>query len=1033
MTGFWTFFIRKEHFTVLLMVALILGGLVAAIAIPKESAPEVVIPIGVITTVLPGASANDVERLITDKIEDRVLSVEHVSKVTSSSGDGVSSITVEFEANANIDKSIQSLKDEVDKVRGDLPTEAQAPVVTEVNFADQPIIIASISGNFAPGELTSLGQTVQSDLERVSGVSRVSLSGVRAREVQVILEQTKLQQYGLTASNVVNAISASGLATPEGSIVVDGVSYAVRLEAGLTTPEQVGAVAVSGPGGVALHVRDVANVIDGLEDPSTYSRVSVSGKPSQPALTLSVYKSQGGNILSTATAVKKELAALKGSALSGTETVVSFDAAKQVDDDLSELSRAGLETVALVMVVLFLTLGWREAVVAAASVPLSFLIAFIGMYAAGNTINFVSLFSLILAIGILVDSGIVVVEAIHTHLGRLGNKYDAAVEALHEYAWPLFAGTLTTVAVFVPLFFLSGVVGKFIASIPFTIIFVLLASIFVALGFVPLLAVFFIKKSTHSGLEDTQEHFMQRIKDWYIQFLRRVLGDKKWENRFLITMGVLFFVALMFPGLGLVKTIFFPANNADTIYVQIEKPQGTSLGSTDLATREVEELLYSDKNIESFVTDVGEGSAFISGGSGGQVANITISLSPKRHGSSDQIIEEVRKELQPVHSATVTVSGPSNGPSTGQPVAVTFSGDSMAALSKTVDKAAIVLTGIKGATNVTTSTRNDSSEFVVSLDTAEATQLGVSPAVVASTLRTALYGTKATSLRSGSNDIDVYVKLDLNPSYKDPSETNYASIDAIRSLTIPGSKGNVPLSSIASISYAPAQTVISHEDGKRTVSLGADVAKGGNAQVITSQFQKAMQKVSLPDGVSMKIGGETEDVQKSFGEMVVALIAGAALMLGILMLEFNSFRQSFYLLLIIPLSLIGVLTGLLVTGSALSLPSMLGVIALAGVIINHAIILMDSIARIGREHPGHSLHDVVIEAASTRLRPILLTTVTTVIGMIPLSIASAEWGPLAFAIMFGLTFSLMLTLLLIPILYTRWPGKRVRLQFESHH
>lgn len=1014
------------------MAALTIGGLVAMLAIPKESTPEIIIPIGVINTVLPGASANDVERLITDKIEDRVLSVEHVSKVTSTSGDGVSSIVVEFDANANIDKSIQSLKDEVDKVHSELPTEALVPTVSSVNFSDQPILIASISGNLAPAELTALGESVKSDIERVPGVSSVDVSGVRKREVQVILQQAKLRQYNLTVSDVTSAISSSGLATPEGSIVVGGVSYAVRLEAGLSTPEQVGNVSIAGPGGATLHIRDIANVIDGLQNPSTYSRVSVNGKPSQPSLTLSIHKSKGGNILSTANAVKKELNTLKGTTLSGTETVISFNAADKINSDLTELTRAGFETVVLVMIILLLTLGWREAIVAAASIPLSFLIAFIGMYATGNTINVVSLFSLILAIGILVDSGIVIVEAIHTHLEKLGNKFDAAVEALREYAWPLFAGTLTTVAVFVPLFFLSGIVGKFIASIPFTIIFVLLASIFVALGLVPLLAIFLVKKSQHSQMENSQERIMGKIKVWYEAFLRGVLGNKKWENRFLIAMGIGFILALCIPGFGLVTSIFFPAEDSDTLYVQVEKPQGTALGATDLSVREVEEILYTDNRIESFVTDVGEGSAFTgSGGAGAQLANITLSLKKDRKKTSSQITEELRKELSPVTSATVTVASPNNGPSSGQPISVTFSGTDTAALTKTVDMAAQTLAGIKNVTNINTSTRNDSSEFVVSLDTAKATQLGISPLAVASTLRTALYGTKATSLRSGTNDIDVYVKLDLNPAYTDPSETNHASIDAIRSLTIPGMHGAIPLSSIATVSYAPAQTVITHEEGKRTASLGADVAKGGNAQVITTQFQKAMAKVNIPDGVKMKIGGETEDVSKTFMEMVVALIAGAALMLGILMLEFNSFRQSFYLLLVIPLSLIGVFLGLLVTNSPLSLPSMLGVIALAGVIINHAIILMDSIARIGREQPGHSLTDVVVDAASTRLRPILLTTITTVVGMIPLSLASPEWGPLAFAIMFGLAFSLMLTLVLIPILYNRWPGKRVRKEFAA--
>ncbi len=1030
MTEFWKFFIKREHFTVLLMLVLVAVGAYSAIAIPKESSPAIVIPIGIITTVLPGASASDVEQLVTNKIEDRVLSVENVSKVTSSSADGMSSITVQFTASADITKSIQLLKDEVDKVRTQLPTDALAPTVTQINFSDQPIVIASISGALAPGELTAVGQSVQSDLERVPGVSTVDLSGVRAREVQVIIQQAKLRQYNIPVSTIINAIQASGLASPAGSISVNGVNYDVKLNAGIATPEDVAAVSFTGPGGVALHVSDVANVVDGLENPTTYSRVSVAGAPSQGALTLSVHKSAGGNVVTTGNAVKAEIAKLQKTTLSGTKMVVTTDSSKTVNKDLTELTRAGLETVVLVIIVLLLSLGWREALISAASIPLSFLIAFIGLYASGNTINFISLFSLILAIGILVDSGIVVVEAIHTHLEHAQSRFDAAAAALHEYAVPLVAGTCTTIAVFVPLFFLSGTVGKFIASIPFTIIFVLIASIFVALGMVPLLAIFFVKPPKEHARANRQERGMTRIKVWYEKFITEMLHDTKRQNQFLILMGVLFVVAMALPATGLVKTIFFPGASSDNVYVQIEKPVGTVLDTTDLATREVEEILYKDKRIESFVTDVGEGSAFTgNSSSGSQIANITVTLKAG-HEDSTKYVDDLRKELTPVTDATITVSQPATGPSSGAPVSIIFSGSDISAITAAVEKGAQVLRGIPGTTNVTTSTKNDSSQFTVALNTAQAANLGVSPTAVASTLRTALYGVKATSIRSGTNNIDVYVKLDLNPAYTDPSKTTNTTIDSVRALTVPGAHGPVPLASIATVTFEPSQTVIAHENGVRTVTLSSDLTKSGNAQQVTAAFQKAFAS-QVPSGVTMGVEGDSQDIANSFRDMLLALLAGAAFMLAILVLEFNSFRLAFYLLLIIPLSLIGVFAGLFITNSPLSFPSMLGVIALAGVIINHAIILMDSIARIGREESGKTLIDVVVEATSLRLRPILLTTVTTVIGMIPLSFVSALWGPLAFTIMFGLAFSLLLTLLLIPIMYTRWPGKRVRAQFKQ--
>lgn len=1022
MTRFWTFFIDRHHFTALLAAVLIVGGFYAVAVIPKESSPEVHVPIGVITTALPGASADDVEALITNKIEDRVIGIENATKVTSSSGDGISMVTVEFDAHADIDKSIDLLKDAVDTVRPDLPADATDPTVSDVNLADQPIFILSVAGALTPVELTALGETLQNELERVPGVSSVSVSGVRDRQVQVIVAEEKLAQYGLTLADVTNAIRTAGISAPAGSITQDGIHYSVRLEAGATSTAQVGAIALQGPGGQPVFVRDVATVIDGLADASTFSRVSVAGSPTTPALTLSIYKTSGGNILETGTAVREKLKALEATTLSGTQTVITYDAAHDIAKDLKKLTRVGFETVGLVLVILLLTIGWRESLVAAASIPLSFLIAFIGLEVSGNTINFVSLFSLILAIGILVDSGIVVVEAIHTRLMTLKNKRAAAVAMLREYAWPLIAGTMTTVAVFIPLFFLSGIVGKFIASIPFTVIFVLIASIFVALGLVPILALYVVKPEP-SAIEARQEEWNERAKHWYKEWLRTLLTNRKKGTRFMQLMGLLFVLSFFLPATGLIKTVFFPSEDMTFVYVDVEKPAGTALADTDLAVRAVEEYLYNDPRIASFVSDVGTGNYFSgTGASGSHLGTITINLAEDRTETSSEIVTALRRELADFSDAHLTVSEPADGPPTGAAFEATFSGDDLAALGSAAETAARVLADVEGTTNVSTSMRDDGAEFVVRIDSAKAVELGVSPAAAADTLRGALYGTKAMTIRDGSTDIEVHTRLNLNPQYQDTAEVSEASIESIRNLTVSGSKGAVPFSSFAQIAYEPASASIKHKDGTRIATVTSDAAAGGNALQITRAFTERIKSEQLPEGVTMKIGGETEDVNQSFTEMIIALLAGAALMLAILVLEFNSFRHSLHLLLIIPLSLVGVFFGLFITGASLSFPSMLGVIALAGVIINHAIILMDSIARFSENRtPDQSTEDIVVEAAASRLRPIILTTATTCVGMVPLAVSGGMWGPLAFAIMFGLAWSLLLTLVLIPLLYHRTP------------
>lgn len=1018
------------------MVILILAGSYAVASIPKESTPDISIPLGIVVTVLPGASSADVERLVTDKIESGVLGVENVSKVTSTSGDGISSVSVEFNSSANIDKSIQSLKDAVDKLKSDLPAEATTPSVSDVNFSDSPILVVSVSGNLAPGELTALGDSVSDEIKRVAGVSKVSVSGVRPRQVQVIAHEDALRQYNISLSDVTSAIRSAGIASPAGAITVDGVNYAVRFESAVDSTNKVAEVVITTPTGSTVRVGDVADVVDGLQNPSTYSRVSIGGKPSQPSLTLTVFKSRGGNIVKTGHAVEARLNELKTTTLANTSTVISYNGAEEVNKSLVELTRAGVETVILVVIALYLTLGLRESLVAAASIPLSFLIAFIGLLWSGNSLNNVSLFSLILAIGILVDSGVVMVEAFHTRLRQYGNKEQAALASIREYAWPLTAGTFTTIAVFVPLLFLTGIIGKFLAAIPFTLIFVLLASICVALGFVPLLSIMFIREG-HSVSEDRQERYNAAAKTWYQGFLHRFLNNKRNQNRFLAGMIVLFIVALLLPATGLLKSIFFPGDNVDYVYVQIEMPQGTSLAKTDISTREVEEILYQDPDVASFVSETGSGSSFAGGGlgggpgSGGNIANITVNL-PKNHKiTSADFVTRLRKEFTSVTSATVTVGEPAGGPPSAAPVTLTFTGDDLNELTATADRAAHVLSDIPGVVNVNAGSKNSGAEFVVSLDSAKAAQAGVSPVIVADTLRTALFGSKAASIHTGKNDIEVYTKLDLNPNYKDPSQTTETTIDSVSSLTFPSKNGPIPLSSIATITYGPSQSSISHEAGNRIITVTADVTGKVNAVDVSTTFSKKFGDDQLGKGVTLAVGGASEDIANSFTQLFVALIAGAALMLCILVLEFNSFRLSFYLLTIIPFSLVGVFAGLTLVGQPLSLTSLLGVIALAGVIINHAIILMDSISRIHKEKHDLTLEDVVVEAASTRLRPILLTTVVTVIGMVPLTLVSPFWAPLAVAIMFGLAFSLLLTLVLVPMLYFRWPGKHVRAQFSE--
>jgi multidrug efflux pump len=1020
MIDFWKFFIDRKQFTILLVIALVAAGTVALNDIPKESAPEVRIPVGIVTTFYPGATSKDVESQVTNELERAASTLSAIDKINSTSKDSLSIITVQFRSNADLDTSIQKLKDVISTAQPKLPKDAEDSIVSDVNFADQPILIVSIAGDLLPISLTELGDTLKDDLSTLEGVSRIEVTGTQPRQVQVVADGARLAQYSLSVLDISNALASSNSTLPVGTIVTENVKYPVAFKGALADPSEVGLIAIPTPTGGTVYVRDVANVQDTVAESSTFSRISIGGSPSQTALTLYVYKTSGGNVVQVAERVKERLDVLQKTTLADTQVLVSFDLGKEVRKDLYGLTKTGIETVILVMLSLFLTIGWRESLVAGVSIPLSFLIAFIGLNISGNTINFVSLFSLILAIGILIDAGIVVTEAIHTRLKKTGDPIQAAYGALEEYAWPLIAGTMTTVAVFVPLFFLSGVTGKFIASIPFTIIFVLIASIFVALGVVPLVAVMFTS-SKQNALEKKQEEYNALFQAWYRRQLSALLDNNSLQKWFLVSMVAAFFISLSFPSLGLVKSVFFPKDEAAFVFVEIEKTEGTTLEATDLTVREVEEVLYENKDIESFVTTVGSGSSFSQNQSAGsKLANFTILI--HEGVKSGQFVSDLRTTLHAVKNAEVRVSEPSDGPPSSAPIVVQFFGDNLAKLEEATLVAEKVLATVPGTQDIQSSTKGNGFGVTLEIDKAKATAAGLSPAYIAQVLRTSINGAKATSIKNGDTDIEVHVRLALNAGYKTPYDTADISADTLRTLPLQTRNGTVLLGSVLTTGLEPNAAAIRHLDRERLESVSSQVTSEANAIEVTAAFKDAMIGQVLPEGVRMKVGGEDEDVGKTFTEMFLALIAGISLMLAILVLEFNSFRYTFYLLSIIPLSVTGVMLGLMVSFQPLSFSAVLGIIALAGVIINHAIILMDSMLRFGSDESALTYKQVIIDAAASRLRPILLTTVTTVVGMIPLTYASALWGPLAFTIMFGLTYSTILTLILIPVLFYRYPG-----------
>lgn len=1026
----WEFFIRNEKFAYLFLVVLIVVGAYSLANIPRESSPEVVIPVGIVTTILPGAPAVDVESLITNEIERGLTSLDEVKQITSVSSEGVSNVTVEFEASADVDESIQELKDEIDRIKINLPAAAEDPTVTQIDFQNEPIMTVVVAGDRSDRGFAALASEVEDEIESVAGVSDVQTAGVREEEVQVVVNQTALVQYNLQINEITNAIAANNQTVPIGQITNNGVTYNVAFEGDIDAVAEIGSISITTRGGQPVYVRDVATVIDGLTPISTLSRFSQAGNPSQNAISLNVYKQSGGDITRIARAVNEKMASLQeqGAILEGFTVDTILDSGEYIERDLVQLSSSGFQTIILVVLLLIVAIGWREGLLAGSAIPLSFLFGFIGLYFSGNSINFLSLFSLILGIGILVDSAIVMVEGINRRMKEdlTIDKKQAAIDTVREFATPLIAGTLTTVSMFVGLFIVSGIIGQFIRSIPYTIIFLLFASLFVALAIVPLLAASFLKRRSATTFEQKQTEYAHKLESWYRSKLNWLLGNAGRERRFRWMLRIALVLALLLPITGFVKVIFFEQTDVEYLIVEIEEPEGTTREVTDIVARRVEDILYTDPDIEAFSTTVGAGNAFGNGGSGGKLANIFLLLTDERERTSTDITNDLRVEFDAITDSKVTITQPSDGPPTGAAIVVKFLGDDLERLTALANQAALIVGDIEHTTNIETSTNNNSTEFVLTLNRAEAARVGLDPRTISQLARTAVFGTEATSLTTLTDDIEVVVKLNLNQTGDvNPDATNETTIEVLNQLSLPTPTGEtVLLGSLVDVSLRESSSVITHENQERVVSLEADVTAEGNVREVQAAALAAIEEQLDLAGVTISTGGgETEESNAAFIEMGLALVVGVLLMIAVLTLQFNSYLHTRYVLTILPYSLIGIFVGLAITNSPLSFPSMMGFIALSGIVVNNSILLIDVMNSQRKKCPTKDIREVVLDAASSRIRPILLTTLTTVIGMVPLSLAGDLWAPLAYAVMFGLMFSVVITLILIPIIYHQNPGE----------
>lgn len=1031
-TGIWGFFVHHRRFTYIIFVAVILLGGFSVAILPKEANPEVNVPFAVVTTVFPGAAAEDVEELVTDVLEEQILDVEEIVEVNSTSRESISSIGVEFNPDADSQKVVADLKEKVDEVISTLPDEAEDPVVQKISFENEPVLSLAFSGPYPTPQLKQYAENLKDDLKKISGVKDVSISGVSEREIKVITDKATLDSYGLSIAQVTSAIARANADIPTGAIETAGLRYNIRLAGRIFTADDVRKIPITSIGNAPIFVDDVATVIDGFTETTSIGRLSIDGEQTNPAVQLTITKNEGADIIRTSDGIFAVIENSRGDTFP--ENIVIeplFDAAEFVRESLGDLTQSGIQTIIIVAILLLLFLGWKEALLAGIAIPLSFFITLGVISGTGSTLNNLTLFALVLALGILIDSAVVVVEGMHKHVESGKDPEDAALETIREFQLPLISGTLTTVFAFVPMLLMSGIVGEFVKHIPITVTIVLLSSLFVALGLITTIGVSVLRPHKHnlptikeSFLKDavgkTNELF-QKLAVWYRGTLVTLLNTQQLRKRLSRTLGFLFILSIALPALGVLGVNMFPAEDLDFFYINVDLPVGTPIEETSNMLVEIEEKLYDHPEIKSFSTTVGSITNFdagSTGGSGSHLGSIFINLKKDRDRTSQEIAPELAEILVPNINTNVRVEQLNSGPPTGAPIEVVISGKELDVLENLAAQFEQELKEIPGTQNISTSVPDPNGEFVLAIDRGKAALYGVNTAELAGVLRNAVSGTKATTIRRSGDEIEVIVKYALTGTVDPDGKTTITDLSSIEALTIATREGEIPLSAFTRSSLEGSRPSIEHRDGIRIMRVTGQVLPGATATGIFTDLEERMDGILIPNGYTVRLGGETDDITQSYNDMFRAMFLAIFLIAGALVLQFRSYRQPLFILITIPLAMIGVFFGLFLVGSPVTFPGIIGVVALVGIVVNNAIILIDRINQNRRIED--SIRNAIITASTERLRPILLTTITTVVGILPITLSSELWGPLGFSIIFGLSFSTITTLFVIPMLYDRF-------------
>lgn len=1031
LAGIWTLLLDRFKVTLLLIIFILFYGATSFRDIPREVTPTIDIPAATITTIWPGASPGDVEKLITNKIEKEIKSLENVDKYSSFSMSGVSVVSIEFDIDTDQSENMQKLREKLDNAEKDLPdTIIDDPDLNEVSITDIPIVSLTLSGDFSWSELKQFAEVLEDEFEGVEKVKDVLVKGAPEDEVHILVDPIKLQAKGLGLNEVIDSIRLHHRDMPLGQISVAGQKIEVTVRSELETATEFMNVPIKQLNGAMIRLSDFAEVrreFDKFEVETFFAKE----QGSQPAVLIDVIKSGSkGNVIEM---VNQVLARVEGLKLNGNiphslNVEVTYSRADDIQESLDTLTGSGKTTLILIAAVMLLALGWRESLLAAVAIPLSLLIAIAGLHAVGQTFNGVSLFALVLSVGLLVDNAIIIVEGLSSgiHEKKMSPR-EAAIYTLKTFRWPIITGTLTTIFAFLPmLFYVTGVSGQYIAVIPTTITIGLIGALLVSLFLMPAIgAKFFYALPPKKHRESRMLHDVQ---EWYGRKMKTILSSrgKTW-----LTVGIAFgafFFSIGLVGTGKVPIEVFPPSDQTFFAAKAEFPVGTRLEETrklmEPIEKELRKFFEPQENgevyLENFVFTVGKASDAVYDPDGGvnlaeeNILGITINLTDKedRDTQSFEIVPIMEKALQNVIPPHIDFrfQEEQGGPPTGAPIEVRLMGPDLTHLEEMADILKEKLNSFDATTNVRDSRQDPVTQLTWKFDRNILAQFGLTPVQIMESLRASVNGTTVVKLTEGDEEIDVDLRIDWDGSraWDDPK-----SLDYLERIPIKTPRGKfITLGQVANPELSSELSRIEHRNGMRVLYVRSDLKSGVTASQLGSQVKTAMDNLHKRPGEIIEMGGENEEGTRLMKETGMAMMAAVLLIFLVLVWQFNSFSQPITILLIIPLSLTSVFIGFGIMGIPISFPTMIGIVSLAGIIVNDAIVLIDQINH--RLNEGLDAISAYIHAGKERMQPIFLTSITTVVGMLPLSLSDPVWGGLGFAIVYGMMLSTVLTLLLTP-------------------